>query len=143
MSNKKARQVLEKIYGKGCMMEKAGIRKITGVKKQDRQITYHHLRPKRLGGQATVENGANLAKYNHEWLEKLSTQQRERINNQLRAYKASIIEFNTDGVVQDKEISIDMTECIEIPLKYNRARLKQDLRRRLEELERWKHVDIA
>lgn len=56
MSNKKARQELERIYGKGCMMEKAGIRKITGVKKQDRQITYHHLRPKRLGGQATVEN---------------------------------------------------------------------------------------
>ena len=56
MSNKKARQKLERIYGKGCMMEKAGIRKITGVKKQDRQITYHHLRPKHLGGQATVEN---------------------------------------------------------------------------------------
>ena len=56
MSNKKARQALEKIYGKGCMMEKAGIRKIKGIKKQDRQITYHHLRPKRLGGQATIEN---------------------------------------------------------------------------------------
>lgn len=56
MSNKKARQALEKLYGKGCMMERAGIRKIAGVKKQDRQITYHHLRPKRLGGQATVEN---------------------------------------------------------------------------------------
>lgn len=136
MSNKKARQALERIYGKGCMMERAGIRKIVGVKKQDRQITYHHLRPKRLGGQATVENGANLAKYNHEWLEKLSVQQREKINEKLRAYKASVIEFNTDGVVQAKEISIDMTECIEIPLKYNRAKLKQDLRRRLEELER-------
>ena len=136
MSNKKARQELERIYGKGCMMEKAGIRKIKGINKQDMQTTYHHLRPKRLGGQATVENGANLAKYNHEWLEKLSTQQREKINNQLRAYKASVIEFNTDGVVQAKEISIDMTECIEIPLKYNRAKLKQDLRRRLEELER-------
>ena len=143
MSNKKARQELERIYGKGCMMEKAGIRKITGVKKQDRQITYHHLRPKRLGGQATVENGANLAKYNHEWLEKLSVQQREKINNQLRAYKASIIEFNTDGVIQAKEISIDMSDCIEIPLKYNRAKLKRDLRKRLEELDRWKHAGIV
>ena len=56
MSNKKARQALEKICGKGCMMERAGIRKIKGIKKQDRQITYHHLRPKRLGGQATIEN---------------------------------------------------------------------------------------
>ena len=135
MSNKKARQALEKLYGKGCMMERAGIRKITGVKKQDRQITYHHLRPKHLGGQATVENGANLAKYNHEWLEKLSTQQREKINNQLRAYKASVAEFNANGIVQAKEISIDMSECIEIPLRYNRAKLKQDLRRRLEDLE--------
>lgn len=70
-------------------------------------------------------------------------QQREKINNQLRAYKASIIEFNTDGVVQAKEISIDMSECIEIPLKYNRAKMKQDLRRRLEEIEIWKHADIA
>lgn len=136
MSNKKARQELERIYGKGCMMEKAGIRKIKGIKKQDRQITYHHLRPKRLGGQATVENGANLAKYNHEWLEKLSVQQREKINEKLRAYKASIVEFNADGVVQAKQLNVDMTECIEIPLKYNRAKLKQDLRRRLEELER-------
>ena len=76
-----------------------------------------------------------MAKYNHEWLESLSVQQRERINNQLRAYKASIIEFNTDGMVQAKQISIDMSECIEIPLKYNRAKLKQDLRRRLGELE--------
>lgn len=135
MSNKKARQALERIYGKGCMMEKAGIRKIAGVKKQDRQITYHHLRPKHLGGQATVENGANLAKYNHEWLEKLSVQQREKINEKLRAYKASIVEFNSNGVIQAKEISIDMSECIEIPLKYNRAKLKQDLRKRLEELE--------
>lgn len=62
MSNKKARQALEKIYGKGCMMEKAGIRKITGVKKQNRQITYHHLRPKHLGGQATVENRGEFGK---------------------------------------------------------------------------------
>lgn len=76
-----------------------------------------------------------MAKYNHEWLEKLSVQQRERINNQLRAYKASIIEFNTDGVVQAKKFNVDMTECIEIPLRYNRAKLKQDLRRRWEELE--------
>lgn len=76
-----------------------------------------------------------MAKYNHEWLESLSVQQREKINNQLRAYKASIIEFNTDGVIQAKQLNIDMTECIEIPLKYNRAKLKQDLRRRLEELE--------
>lgn len=60
MSNKKARQELERIYGKGCMMEKAGIRKIKGIKKQDRQITYHHLRPKHLGGQATVENRSKL-----------------------------------------------------------------------------------
>lgn len=135
MSNKKARQALEKIYGKGCMMERAGIRKINGVKKQDRQITYHHLRPKRLGGQATVENGANLAKYNHEWLESLCEQQREKINNQLREYKASVIEFNTDGVVQAKQFNVDMSECIEIPLKYNRAKLKQDLKRRLGELE--------
>lgn len=83
-----------------------------------------------------MENGANLAKYNHEWLESLSVQQRERINNQLRAYKASVAEFNANGIVQAKEISIDMSECIEIPIKYNRAKLKQDLRRRLEELER-------
>ena len=62
MSNKKARQALEKLYGKGCMMERAGIRKIAGVKKQDNQITYHHLRPKRLGGQATVENRSELSK---------------------------------------------------------------------------------
>lgn len=76
-----------------------------------------------------------MAKYNHEWLESLSVQQREKINEKLRAYKASVIEFNSNGVIQAKEFNVDMSDCIEIPLKYNRAKLKQDLRRRLEELE--------
>ena len=71
MSNKKARQALERIYGKGCMMERAGIRKIVGVKKQDRQITYHHLRPKRLGGQATIENRCELSEVQSRMVRKI------------------------------------------------------------------------
>ena len=71
--NKSARKSLEELYGKGCFIERAGIRfisreeekcmkkKLRLRKRLDRTITYHHIKPKSKGGRATIENGANLA----------------------------------------------------------------------------------
>ena len=100
-SNKSIRQLMERKYGKKCMMEEAGIRyipveerRIKGYKKTDEQITYHHLRPRSNGGQATEENGAILKSYNHQWLEQQPKAVREKINNQLSQYKEDFVKMS-------------------------------------------------
>ena len=49
--NSKARKALKRIYGDGCFIERMGIRTITGYRKIDRMITFHHLKKKSKGGQ--------------------------------------------------------------------------------------------
>lgn len=101
-SNKAIRSMMEKKYGKKCMMEEAGIRcipveerrKIKGYKKTDEQLTYHHLRPRSNNGQATEENGALLKSYNHQWLEQQPKGVREQINNRLRQYKKNFVKMS-------------------------------------------------
>ena len=116
-SNKSIKDKMVLKYGKICMMEEAGIRyvpveerrKIKGYRKTDEQITYHHLKPKCKGGQATEENGALLKSYNHQWLEQQSVATREHINDMLRRYKA---EFNT--VRKKIEVNPKPEECVQI-----------------------------
>ena len=102
MKNRQGRKILEQIYGEGCFMERAGIRKITpeeeklfkktikGFKKLDRTITYHHIRERHNGGKVTIENGANLAAYNHAWLHQQSPEVRNSINRQLQEFKRQL-----------------------------------------------------
>ena len=98
MKNRTCRKLLEQRYGKGCFMERAGIRKITleeeqelkkikGYKKFNRQITYHHIKQKSLGGEVSISNGANLAAYNHEWLHQQPPEVIDEINQKLQDFK--------------------------------------------------------
>lgn len=111
------------IFGKKCMMEEAGIReipkeerrKIKGYKHTDEKLTYHHIKPKSQGGKATIENGAVLKGYNHQWLEKQPKAEREKINKQLQEYKIAVAEMR-NGRIQGKIIQIDMSDTYEIPL---------------------------
>ena len=71
-SNKKARQELERRYGKECFIDKLHLRKDKRIKytgksqmKRMKQLTYHHILEKSKGGRATVENGALLSTENH------------------------------------------------------------------------------
>lgn len=117
-SNKGARQALIQKFGKICMIEEAGIRKIPlsqrrklkGYKKSDDQITYHHLRAKRNGGKATEENGALVKGYNHQWLEGLPEEEREAINNRLREFKLNFsgIAITDNGIETVKSGSIPL-----------------------------------
>ena len=125
-SNKAIKEIMMQKYGKICMMEEAGIRfvpveerrKIKGYRKTDEQITYHHLRPRCKGGQATEENGALLKSYNHQWLERQSKATRERINNMLRRYKA---DFNAKETVRKKiEVNPKPEECTIIQAYYDK-----------------------
>lgn len=100
-SNKTVRRNLEKLFGKRCMLEASGIRyvprheriRIKGYKKIQEEVTYHHLIKKEYGGKATIENGALLKRYNHDWLHTLPIEQQEQVNNRLREFKLSLLEI--------------------------------------------------
>ena len=93
--NKPVREALEEEFGSKCMYHE-GIRKIRppavskrryrGKKKQD-QLTLHHLIPLRKNGPTTKENTAVLCRYCHDFVESLTEAEREKVNDELRAYK--------------------------------------------------------
>lgn len=166
MKNSTGRMLLEQRYGKGCFMERAGIRKITpeqekelrrtikGFKKLDRRITYHHIKEKCKGGEVSVENGANLAAYNHEWLHRQSPEVKDEINRQLQEFKLNIdlavLEARKNGLqIETKSIIPDFSETIEIPVydmpkrkgrhgkkkqqDFNRAKVKRETEQMIKE----------
>lgn len=129
--NKSARMELERIFGKICMIEEAGIRyipkekrkKIKGYTKYDEVLTYHHIKEKHTGGKATFENGALIRGYNHRWLHSLPEEEKELVNQQLQEYKMRIMALQGNGqVTSSKSISLDfnMDDCITIPVYDNK-----------------------
>ncbi len=128
--NSKARKDLERIFGKGCFMERAGIRTIKGVRKDARLMTYHHLKHKSEGGKATVENGANLYAENHQFLHSLSRGEEEKINNVIRRWKANFLTTNGLGEIIDSA-SLDFPDltkdedCVIIELEENTEEQKK------------------
>lgn len=100
MKNSEAKKELEKIYGKGCFMERAGIRTIKGYRKNSRLLTYHHLRHRSENGATDIDNGAILAVENHEVLHTLPRDEEEVVNNMIRKWKINCIALQ-DGEVTD------------------------------------------
>lgn len=166
MKNSTGRKLLEQKYGTGCFMERAGIRiiteeeeskhkKIKGYKKLDRKITYHHIKEKYLGGEVSIENGANLADYNHRWLHQQSLEVVNEIDRRLQEFKLSIdmatLEINEKGLNSQKLGSLDLESSNEddfiiIPVydntiednkkrnnKFNRAKEKAKIQNMIEE----------
>lgn len=164
MKNSECRRLLEKRYGKGCFMERAGIRKITpeeeekmkrtikGFKRLDRRMTYHHIKEKSRGGKATIENGANLAAYNHQWLHQQPEDVKDEINERLQAFKfeidTAILQAKENGVEVEgsQEIQIDFGDTFDIPVydvpkdrrkkkagEFNRAKVKRETQKIVDE----------
>lgn len=142
MKNKTGRKMLEKRYGKGCFMERAGIRYISpdeeelfrktikGFKKLDRQITFHHIKKRSRGGKVSIENGANLAYYNHQWLHSQPPEIQAQINSKLQDFKYKIdmarISVGDEKLEFDKiNINVNMDDYIEIPV-YDNSLLLED-----------------
>lgn len=152
-SNKAARERLEKIYGKKCMIHEGLKIKITGYSKKKmklkgedlrKQLTYHHLIPKSKGGPATDENGAILCRECHNFLEALDEKEREKINDELKKYKMNFIVTNGIETAENGSLVLDFNfdreNCITIPLKennerYNRAKAKKELQKLIREYE--------
>lgn len=148
-SNKSAREELERIYGKHCFICQ-GIRKLNPPKPHKgvykgrsiaRQLTYHHLVPKHLGGQATVENGAELCRSCHDWLEQLSKTEREQVNDELREYKRQHSKECTVEYVNNLDVGFEVKaftftpEQLKPKREYNRAKDKRENEKRIKEWE--------
>ena len=105
-SNKGARRMLERIFGKICMIEHLGIhsipqskrKKIKGYRQTDDQLTYHHIHERVNGGRTTISNGALVKGYNHQWLHKLPEKQKQDVNNAILEFKATVIQIVGDEV---------------------------------------------
>lgn len=99
-SNKNARKKLEERYGKECFIEKLHLRKdeeprrynSKGQMKRMKQLTYHHIKMKKDGGRATVENGALLSVENHEWFHQQSKNAQGYMNAVFQEYKKQVDE---------------------------------------------------
>ena len=114
--NKKARQELERLYGKESFIKKLKLRERYGeghtymaknqVKKavwyRGQQLTYHHILEKSKGGKATVENGALLSADDHQWFHKQSKERQAEMNQAFQDYKrgVNITTFRADRVLQ-------------------------------------------
>ena len=125
--NKSVREELERIYGKHCMVHQ-GIRKLKPPQPKNahykgksiaNQITLHHLKARRNGGATTLENGSLVCRKCHDWLEQLPNLEREKVNDEIREYKANFKVHCATLVLKDKEIEIEplqeTEETIELP----------------------------
>lgn len=151
-SNKKAKDRLIELYGPECFIEKLHLRKdkkprkytSKGQYKRMKELTYHHIKERRNGGKTTVENGALLSNENHQWFNKQSEKAQRQMNELFQQYKRLInigIVVNGETLVE-KELEIDMSDVIEIPLidtteeikrKYNRAKEKREWKKEIGE----------
>lgn len=151
--NKSARRELERIFGKICMVEAAGIRyipkekrkKIKGYSRYDDVITYHHIHERAKGGKATVENGALVRGYNHRWLHSLSEEKKEEVNQRLIEFKVSTIQALGDKIFETHIASIPLEmdpaeEFDTIPVfdndkkkKFNRAKTKREFQKQIDD----------
>lgn len=146
--NKSVRKELERLYGRECFIDKLHLRKDKqkykgkAQYKRMKQLTYHHIKPKKEGGEATIQNGALLSAENHAWFHKQSIEKQNEMNKAFQEYKIAVGTFDTQKIKEYKSITINMDEYITIPLiedkdretrKQRRARKKRELRRELEE----------
>lgn len=123
--NKKIRHSLERIYGKGCMFQKAYIAEkiaamggiktykqfieekrytLKEIKRLEANITLHHLKHRSEAGPTTEENSANINELAHRYVHSLPRNQEEIVNNMLREYKR---EYDLVPVRLEEEIDID------------------------------------
>lgn len=146
-SNKKIKEELIRRYGAECFIEKLKLRKDNtprrykgkGQMKRMKQLTYHHIKMKKDGGRATVENGALLSAENHAWFHKQNPQDQATMNALFQEYKKQyqecevvfVDDLKLDFEIKAMEFHIDERE--QKKEKYNRAREKREFQKRVDE----------
>lgn len=142
--NTKVKRKLIALYGAECFIDKLHLRppedkpkRYTSKRqlKLMKSLTYHHIKERSKGGPTTVENGAILSVENHEWFNKQPPEVQAELNKRFKQYKECKVVYS-DDVQVDFEIYVttfEIDERAHIKSKYNRAKEKEKLRRRIEE----------
>ena len=142
--NTKVKRKLIALYGAECFIDKLHLRPpedrprrytSKGQLKRMKTLTYHHMKEKSKGGPTTIENGAILSVENHEWFNKQPPEVQAKLNKRFKEYKECKVVYS-DDVKVDFEIhatTFEIDERAHIKSKYNRAKEKEKLRRRIEE----------
>ena len=162
-SNKKAKEELIRLYGAECFIERLHLRPeeskvYTGsqlkymkkYEKQLKQLTYHHILEKHLGGRATVENGALLSEGNHRWFNQQSKENQDKMNEAFQELK--------DKLDKARECKIELVDTLDINIhintaeisfsdeikppkeKFNRAEIKRETRNKIRDWEERKMI---
>ena len=151
-SNKRAKEELIRRYGKECFIEKLKLRKETepkkytskGQRQRMKQLTYHHIKMRKDGGKATVENGALLSAENHAWFHKQTQEDQHTMNELFQEYKKQYYQECQVELVDELNLSFEV-KAMEFHIgereqkkeTYNRAKEKQELRKQIDrELDR-------
>ena len=145
-SNKRAKEELIKIYGAECFIDKLKLRDESGRRytskgqmKKMKQLTYHHIKMKKDGGRATVENGALLSAENHAWFHKQNPQDQAIMNAMFQEYKKQYRECEVvfvdklDLGFEIKAMEFHIDEREQKKEKYNRAKEKREFQNRVDE----------
>ena len=141
MSNKRVKQKLIELYGEQCFIDKLHLRIDTeprkyiskGQRKKMKQLTYHHIKEKSEGGQATVENGALLSAENHAWFNKQSKEAQEEMNKKFQQYKECKVEYSNNVNLSVKVNAIIFKPTEIEKRKYNRAKEKREWKRKVDQ----------
>ena len=120
------------------------------IKKLESTMTLHHIKHRADGGATSERNGAVVSALGQGYLHSLPKEHEEIVNGMLRDYKAGIDSGRYERVdvelVEDLDTGLEINFAelsaeddrivIERPKKYNRALVKREMRRIIEEEER-------
>lgn len=113
--NKRAKEELIRRYGAECFIDRLHLRddkerKYTGKGqyKRMKQLTYHHIKMRKDGGKANVENGALLSADNHSWFHQQPIQRQREMNDMFQELKREL-----------DHIEIEYVDDLETPIKVN------------------------
>lgn len=113
--NRRAKEELIRRYGAECFIDRLHLRddkerKYTGKGQYRRmkQLTYHHIKMRKDGGKASVENGALLSADNHNWFHQQPIQRQREMNDMFQELKREL-----------DHIGIEYVDDLETPIKVN------------------------
>ena len=156
--NRSIREKLEAKYGKGCMFKKARIAErieamggiktyrqfieekrftLKEIKRLESNMTLHHLKHVSEGGATSEYNTAVINELAHRYEHSLPREHEEIINGMLRDFKKCEVVW--DEVIEEIDFEIKAAEISfsDEPRvskeKFNRAKTKQETRRRIQE----------
>lgn len=147
-SNKSAKKKLIERYGEEDFLDRLGIKLFSeevkytskGQYRRMKQLSYHHIRERMYGGEATVENGALLRVENHSMFHKLPREVQSELNKKFQELKKSIDEGREVPVVEVDDLNLGFEVNAYVfdtdKLKYNRSKVKKETEDIIKEYER-------